>query len=84
VNGVEAAHLQGVNHRDLKPENVLYDEKTNNLAVADFGAADFTEEVYTIVETQHGSVSGTSSMQHLSNAPAVASLTIGLTFTRSV
>ena len=35
LDGVEAAHLQGVWHRDLKPENILYSSKTNELAVAD-------------------------------------------------
>lgn len=40
-------------HRDLKPENILYDKKNNNLAVADFGVADFTDELLlTLVETK--------------------------------
>ena len=52
LDGVEAAHLQGVVHRDLKPENVLFDKKTDVLAVADFGVASFTEDALaTIVET---------------------------------
>lgn len=52
INGVEAAHLQGVVHRDLKPENVLYDRSAKSLAVADFGVASFTEaELVTLVET---------------------------------
>lgn len=55
LDGVEAAHLLGVNHRDLKPENVLYDERSNTLVVADFGAAEFTEdELYTVIETKPG------------------------------
>ncbi len=55
LDGVEAAHLLGVNHRDLKPENVLYDERSKTLVVADFGAAEFTEdELYTVVETKPG------------------------------
>ncbi|WP_255100704.1 serine/threonine-protein kinase [Synechococcus sp. L2F] len=53
LDGVEAAHLQGVVHRDLKPENVLFDRKTNVLAVADFGVSSFTEDALaTIVETK--------------------------------
>ena len=52
LDGVEAAHLQGVVHRDLKPENVLYDRQTETLVVADFGVAHFQEEeLYTVVET---------------------------------
>jgi serine/threonine protein kinase len=53
LDGVEAAHLNGVVHRDLKPENALYDEKTQNLSVADFGVADFTDDLLlTLVETK--------------------------------
>lgn len=53
LQGVEAAHLQGVIHRDLKPENILYDRKNDCLLVADFGIARFEEpELYTVVETQ--------------------------------
>ena len=56
LNGVEAAHLKKIYHRDLKPENILYDEKTDNLVVADFGIAHFSEEdLYTLVETKRDS-----------------------------
>jgi len=52
LDGVEAAHLQGVVHRDLKPENILHDRDSNTLAIADFGTARFTEDlVATTVET---------------------------------
>jgi serine/threonine protein kinase len=52
LDGVEAAHLQGVVHRDLKPENILYDAQANILAIADFGIASFTEDqLVTLVET---------------------------------
>jgi len=52
LNGVDAAHLQGVVHRDLKPENILFDRESDTLAVADFGTARFTEDLLaTVVET---------------------------------
>ncbi|MDP2816637.1 MAG: protein kinase [Rectinemataceae bacterium] len=52
LDGVEAAHLQGVIHRDIKPENVLVDPDINAVAVADFGVARFTEDLLvTLVET---------------------------------
>lgn len=52
LDGVEAAHLQGVVHRDLKPENVLYQRASRTLAIADFGIARFTEDqLATQVET---------------------------------
>ena len=52
LDGVEAAHLQGVVHRDLKPENILFDTDSKTLAIADFGTARFTEDLLaTTVET---------------------------------
>src|SRR3981081_1724934 len=52
LDGVEAAHLQGVIHRDLKPENILVDSKGAHPAIADFGIASFTEDLLvTSVET---------------------------------
>jgi serine/threonine protein kinase len=52
LDGVEAAHLQGVVHRDIKPENILFDAKANQFAVADFGIARFSEDLLaTLVET---------------------------------
>lgn len=54
LDGVEAAHMQGVVHRDLKPENVLVDG-AGALVVADFGVAHFEdEERFTAVETRPG------------------------------
>lgn len=53
LDGVEAAHIQGVVHRDLKPENILYAANGDRLVVADFGIARFQEdELYTAVETK--------------------------------
>lgn len=55
LDGVEAAHLQGVVHRDLKPENILYSEETRTVAIADFGIARFTEDLLaTQVDTAAG------------------------------
>jgi serine/threonine protein kinase len=55
LNGVEAAHLQGITHRDLKPENILYGTQQDVLVVADFGIAEFTQEdLYNAVETHTG------------------------------
>jgi len=52
LDGVEAAHLQGIWHRDLKPKNILVDDGARGLVVADFGIAHFSEdELKTIVET---------------------------------
>jgi len=53
LDGVEAAHIQGVVHRDLKPENILYASDGDRLVIADFGIAHFEEdELYTAVETK--------------------------------
>jgi serine/threonine protein kinase len=53
LDGVEAAHIQGVVHRDLKPENILYAANDDRLLIADFGIARFEEdELYTAVETK--------------------------------
>ena len=55
LDGVEAAHLQGIFHRDLKMENILYDEAGKRPVVADFGIAHFEQEdLYTAVETKDG------------------------------
>jgi serine/threonine protein kinase len=52
IDGVEAAHLQKVVHRDLKPENILYARGAERMAIADFGIAEFSQElVATLVET---------------------------------
>ncbi len=54
LEGMGAAHLQGVWHRDLKPENVLFSVQDNLLVVADFGIAHFEEEeLLTAVETKN-------------------------------
>ena len=56
LDGVEAAHFQGIFHRDLKMENILYDEGGKRPVVADFGIAHFEQEdLYTAVETRNES-----------------------------
>jgi hypothetical protein len=55
LDGVSAAHAQGIWHRDLKPENILYDPTTEQVVVSDFGVAHFQEELlHTFVETRPG------------------------------
>ncbi|MBK8675767.1 MAG: serine/threonine protein kinase [Cellvibrionales bacterium] len=39
ADAVYHAHKQNIIHRDIKPSNILYDEKTNEVKVADFGIA---------------------------------------------
>jgi eukaryotic-like serine/threonine-protein kinase len=41
--GVNAAHTAGIVHRDLKPENIMYDEKTGQVKLLDFGIATDTD-----------------------------------------
>ena len=38
-DAVNDANSQGIIHRDIKPSNILYDGKTNEVKVADFGIA---------------------------------------------
>jgi serine/threonine protein kinase len=40
---VQAAHDAGIVHRDLKPENVMYDPKTRQVKLLDFGIATDTQ-----------------------------------------
>lgn len=55
LDGVDAAHKQGVTHRDLKPENILVSPSEGQLVISDFGIADFEEDdLYSTVETKVG------------------------------
>jgi serine/threonine protein kinase len=52
LDGVEALHLLHVTHRALKPENILHIRANAGFALADFGVAQFTEDLLaTRVET---------------------------------
>ena len=39
TDAVNEANSHGIIHRDIKPSNILYDSKTNEVKVADFGIA---------------------------------------------
>jgi len=52
LDGMEAAHLQGIWHRDLKPENLLTNDDGRDLAIADFGVAHALEEQLIISEKE--------------------------------
>lgn len=39
ADAVDYANSQGIVHRDIKPSNILYDAKTHEVKVADFGIA---------------------------------------------
>jgi len=43
ASGVQAAHDASIVHRDLKPENVMYDPKTRQVKLLDFGIATDTQ-----------------------------------------
>ena len=51
------AHTQGVVHRDIKPANIMYDPRTGNIKVMDFGIARITASS----RTRTGVILGTPS-----------------------
>ena len=53
LDGMEAAHLQGIWHRDLKPENLLTNDDGRDLAIADFGVAHALEEQRRLTHARH-------------------------------
>lgn len=45
LDGVEAAHFEGIVHRDIKPSNVLVRARDGRVKVSDFGIAKVAEQV---------------------------------------
>ena len=45
LHGLKEAHGKGIVHRDLKPENILFAQDDDNPVIADFGIADFPQEL---------------------------------------
>lgn len=82
IDGVGAAHLNHVVHRDLKPENILCKESGEELVVADFGIAHFTDDLLiTAVEPKTVIGSLIFSIQHRSSAQGAMRLIVDQTFT---
>lgn len=53
LDGIGFAHSKGVWHRDIKPENILIDTQTNQVCIADFGIAHFSQDIIvTSIETK--------------------------------
>lgn len=53
LDGLGFAHSKGVWHRDIKPENILIDTRTNQVVIADFGIAHFSQDIIvTSIETK--------------------------------
>jgi len=55
ANALDYAHQQHVIHRDIKPANMMYEPKTRNIKVTDFGIARITDNS----KTKTGMVLGT-------------------------
>jgi serine/threonine protein kinase len=56
VNGLAAAHAQGLVHRDIKPSNILLEAATGRAKLSDFGLARAVDDVSL---TRTGVVAGT-------------------------
>ncbi|MFC1849657.1 serine/threonine-protein kinase [candidate division CSSED10-310 bacterium] len=58
LQGLHAAHQQGILHRDLKPQNVMMNETADTVKLADFGLAYSLMDVTPAI-TVEGAVGGT-------------------------
>lgn len=56
ADAVAYANSQGIIHRDIKPSNILFDAKTNEVKVADFGIARIMDS--TVSRTKTGDILG--------------------------
>lgn len=55
LNGLSYAHEKKVFHRDIKPENILYDSYNDELLIADWGVAKYSENYnFSRVKTRKG------------------------------
>lgn len=77
LDGVEAAHLKGVVHRDLKPENILHDASADTLAVGDFGAARFVEELL-VTRVQTDKAQRLANFQYAAPEQRKTGVTVGI------
>jgi hypothetical protein len=84
ADAVDYANSQGIVHRDIKPSNILFDEKTNEVKVADFGIARIMDGSAT--RTKTGDILGSPlymSPEQLKGEPATGRsdiFSIGVTF----
>lgn len=41
MKGLDYCHSMGIMHRDIKPHNIVYNHKTKELRIIDWGLAEF-------------------------------------------
>ena len=76
------AHSQNIVHRDIKPSNIMYDEKTAQIKITDFGIARITDNVKTRTGSFMGSPSYMSpeqmTAQHVDGTSDIYALGVSL------